>query len=217
MISTGTAGVEIILDTKRNNMKKIASLQVCILLLCILLLFVLPLGAQEDGHHHGTSEHGAQEDASQEKSGALHLSPELRTLLTGEMLAVQSGMMTLVPAIASGDWEMIAKTGMRIHDSYILKQELSAEQLNELHHVLPRDFLEMDQDFHRSAAMLAHAAEQKNADVVGFYFYKLTAACVECHGKYAADVFPRLAPESATSHHGHDEATSPEEKGGHHH
>jgi len=67
--------------------------------------------------------------------------------------------------------------------------------------VLPQQFIEMDMDFHKSAGMLAHAAEMKNADVVNFYFYKMTTACVSCHGKFAAGRFPGLAKGGEEGHH----------------
>jgi cytochrome c556 len=67
--------------------------------------------------------------------------------------------------------------------------------------VLPQQFIEMDMDFHKSAGMLAHAAEMKNADVVNFYFYKMNAACVSCHGKYATERFPGLIKGGDEEHH----------------
>ncbi len=139
------------------------------------------------------------EDAPAE--GGIRLSPELQQLLVREMLAIQKGMQDLVPAIAAGHWTEIAEIGRKIHDSYILRQEMSETQLEELHQALPADFVEMDHAFHHAAGMLAHAAEQKNADVVGFYFFKLNEGCVSCHSKFAAQRFPGLAP--AGEHEGH--------------
>lgn len=125
--------------------------------------------------------------------GAVRLSPELQRLLTREMLAIQDGMQALVPAIAAGHWPEIAEIGRKIRDSYILRQEMTEAQREELHRALPAGFVEMDRSFHRAAGMLAHAAEQKNAEVVGFYFYKLNEGCVACHSKFAARKFPGLA------------------------
>jgi len=70
-----------------------------------------------------------------------------------------------------------------------------------LHRVLPEQFIEMDMDFHKSAGMLAHAAEMRNADVVHFYFYKMNANCVSCHSKYAQERFPGLANGDKEGHH----------------
>lgn len=155
------------------------------------VLLVTAALAQDHAHH--------DEDAT--AASGIGLSPELRQLLVREMLAIQEGMQDLVPAIAAGRWAEIAATGRKIHDSYILRQEMSEAQLEELHHALPAEFVEMDHAFHHTAGMLAHAAEQKNADVVGFYFFKLNEGCVACHAKFAAERFPGLAP--AGEHEGH--------------
>ena len=122
----------------------------------------------------------------------IHLSADLRVLLGQEMVAIENGMKDLVPAISSGEWGDVVSIALKISDSFIMKQKLTATQREELHRVLPQRFIEMDQDFHNSAGMLAHAAEMKNADVVNFYFFKLNTACVTCHQKYAGERFPGL-------------------------
>jgi len=114
---------------------------------------------------------------------------------------IQQGMMDMVPAIAAGEWDKVSTIGQKIKASFILKQKLTDAQKEELHRVLPPQFIEMDTDFHKSAGMLAHAAEMKNADVVNFYFYKMNAACVSCHGKYAAERFPGLTNGDEEEHH----------------
>lgn len=129
------------------------------------------------------------------------LDDEIHQLLRQEMQAIQTGMMSLVPAIASGDWEKVAVIGKNIEESYILKQNLSLEQRHALHKSLPVGFIKLDQAFHHSAGMLAHAAEMGHADIVNFYFYKLNTACVECHTEFAHDRFPDLVPEQSESHH----------------
>ena len=106
-------------------------------------------------------------------------------------------------AIASGNWQEVADIGEHIRHSYIMQQQLTDAQLAELHHELPPAFQELDQTFHRSAGMLAHAAEMKNAEVVNFYFYKLTDTCVACHRKFAADRFPGLASDAGGKQHQH--------------
>lgn len=135
----------------------------------------------EDAVHHRSS------DASNVE---FRLSPELMLLLVAEMRAVQEGMMSLIPAISSGNWTEMAEIGMNLHDSYIMKQKLSKSQIEELHQSLPAGFQELDHSFHHSAGMLARAADEKNADVVNFYFFKLNEACVSCHSKFATHRFP---------------------------
>ncbi len=169
------------------NAKKLA-----IELLLVTALLAPSANAQEDAHHHEPEPIAGHE---------IRLSPELGQLLAREMIAIQSGMQALVPAIAAGEWGEVAEIGQRIHDSYILKQELSEAQSEELHHALPQAFKELDHSFHHSAGMLAHAAENKNADVVNFYFFKLNQGCVACHAKYATRRFPGLAGGEPEPHH----------------
>ena len=133
----------------------------------------------------------------------LHLSPALMELLKQEMNAIQKGMQALIPAIASGNWQDVAETGKHIQHSYIMQQQLTDAQMEELHHELPAAFLELDQSFHHSAGMLAHAAEMHNAEVVSFYFYKLTDTCVACHRKFAVYRFTGLASDTDDKRHQH--------------
>jgi cytochrome c556 len=124
-------------------------------------------------------------------------------LLKQEMNAIQKGMQALIPAIASGNWQEVAETGGHIQHSYIMQQQLTDAQMEELHQALPAAFLELDQVFHHSAGMLAHAAQQHNAEVVNFYFYKLTDTCVACHRKFAGYRFPGFAADADDVKHQH--------------
>ena len=133
----------------------------------------------------------------------LHLSAELMNLLKHEMNAIQEGMQALIPAIASGNWQDVADIGKHIRHSYIMQQQLTDAQMEELHQALPPAFLELDQSFHHSAGMLAHAAEMHNAEVVNFYFYKLTDTCVACHRKFAGYRFPGLVNDAENMGHQH--------------
>lgn len=131
----------------------------------------------------------------------MQLDGEIHQLLRQEMQAIQTGMMSLIPAIASGNWEKVAKIGKNIEGSYLLKQKLTTEQRHALHKSLPTEFIKQDQAFHHSAGMLAHAAEMGHPDIVNFYFYKLNAACVECHSEFATERFPNLAIKQNETHH----------------
>ena len=131
------------------------------------------------------------------------LSPQLTELLVEEMQLIEQGAMSLIPAIAAGNWQEIERIGNTIHASYIMKKKLSPAQLAELHQSLPDAFQIMDRDFHRAAAMLAHAASMRNAEVVNFYFYKLTEACVSCHKRFAGHRFPGLVVEHEKESHTH--------------
>jgi hypothetical protein len=152
-----------------------------------------------EDEHHAAGSHVPGNDPGTE----LHLSAGLQRLLNDEMAAIESGMQDLIPAISSGEWETVASIAQNISDSFIMKQKLTAAQKEELHQALPPLFIEMDQDFHASAAMLAHAAGMRNYDVVNFYFFKLTSACVDCHRRYATQRFPGLVKENKGEGHQH--------------
>jgi hypothetical protein len=174
-------------------------------LIIAVILFCLPQFVMAASHEH--HEHNAKPEVESahhmesQTSKGVQLSPGLLDLLNQEMGLIQQGIMDLVPAIAAGEWDKVSAIGQKVKESFILKQKLTDVQKEELHRVLPQQFIEMDMDFHKSAGMLAHAAEMKNADVVNFYFYKLNAACVSCHGKFAAKRFPGLVKGDEEGHH----------------
>ncbi len=132
-------------------------------------------------------------DADHNGKGGIHISENLRKALQKEMLAVQDGMMKLVPAIASGDWATVSRTADNIKKTYIMKQKLTQAQLKELHSALPAGFKRLDHRFHKTAGRLAHAAERKDAELAVFYFYKLNESCVTCHSAYAKQRFPAFS------------------------
>lgn len=139
----------------------------------------------------------------QKESSGISLSADLKTLLNQEMSGIDAGMRTILSAIAAGDWATVADTAIKIKDSFILKQKLTPQQMEELHQSLPADFVKLDQDFHVSAEKLAHAAKQHDAELVNFYFYRLNSQCVGCHSQYAAERFPNLSdlqPEEGDHH-----------------
>lgn len=151
-------------------------------------------GFGEDKPGHATKE---------EHSGVEALSPELREVLKKEMLALEKGMMSVIPAYISGDWNEIENIAHKMKGSYILKQSLTDAQANELHTVLPESFIALDHQFHYLAGMLEHAAKNEKAELVGFYFSKLSEACVSCHTQYAAHKFPAFSPAKEISKHTH--------------
>ncbi|NCO56891.1 MAG: hypothetical protein COW73_05305 [Nitrospirae bacterium CG18_big_fil_WC_8_21_14_2_50_70_55] len=146
---------------------------------------------EEDGVHRTAPSTG----------GPVALSPDLRSLLQREMGAIQAGMQELVAVIAAGQWPRAAQIAKQIEASYVLRQGLSEAQVDELHRLLPPDFLEMDQVFHQRAGRLARAAETGNGEVAVFYFYKLTEGCVACHDRFAGQRSP--GPSAAPHDHHH--------------
>jgi len=123
------------------------------------------------------------------ESGVESLSPELRSLLSKEMLAIQDGMTSIFPAYISGNLNEVANIAHKIKNSYILKQSINQVQKHELKTKLPKAFLQSDQRFHQYAGMLAHVAEERNFELVGFYYSKLAESCVSCHSQYGLHKF----------------------------
>lgn len=130
----------------------------------------------------------------------LVLPNDLSHLLTLEMQAINQGMMELVPAIATANWQQVAEISNQIKGSYIMHHRLSTQQRKTLHRVLPKEFKILDYQFHQLAGMLAHSAKMQKPELVNFYFYKLNEACGQCHSRYASSRFPGF---SGSDHFGH--------------
>ncbi len=161
-------------------MKKVIGLVV----IAATTFWVFSIGQASEAKQH--------EGHSVEERTGLHLSHDLKAVLNQEMNEIQEGMMKMIPAISAGNWEVIADVAARIENSFILKQELTREQIEELHDSLPAEFVEMDHGFHSTAGKLAHAAHEHDGELVNFYFYKLHTQCTKCHSKYATERFPNL-------------------------
>jgi len=131
------------------------------------------------------------------------LSPELRTLLGKEMQALQKGMQAIIPAYASGHLEEVARIAEKMNNSYILKQNITDNQKQELMSKMPKSFLYLDQKFHEYAAKLEHVAKEEHIELVGFYFYKLAESCANCHSQYGTDKFPNFRAKPGKKDHHH--------------
>jgi hypothetical protein len=161
----------------------------------LFVLAVLPsIGYGEQVSRHELEKHGA---------GVESLSPGLRDLLTKEMLGLQNGMMSIIPAYVSGNWSVIETIADKMQGSYILNKNITDQQVKELHAALPDSFIKLDQQFHYLSGMLSHAAKNKKAELVGFYFSKLSEACVNCHAEYATHKFPAFALQKKMNTHSH--------------
>jgi hypothetical protein len=144
-----------------------------------------------------------EHDEHENKSGVEMLSHDLRDLLSKEMQALQSGMMSIIPAYISGNWGEIETTAEKMKSSYILKQSLTESQVKELHSVLPHEFIKQDQRFHYLAGMLEHAAKKGKPELINFYFSEMNESCVGCHAAFATHKFPALiaAKDDNENHH----------------
>lgn len=129
------------------------------------------------------------------------LSPALRAAFIAEMQQLDTGLQQVLSAIARADWATIERTAHKIESSFILEQQLSSEQQEELHRVLPEAFLALDRKFHGDAARLAAAAKHADAELAAFYTYRLIDGCVTCHSQFARQRFPGLAAPAEALHH----------------
>lgn len=145
-------------------------------------------------------ENPTQHEPGHAASGIEALSPGLRELLKKEMLAIQNGMQSIIPAYAAGEWHAVSEIALKMKSSYILQQSLSDAQLKELQASLPDAFVKQDQQFHYLAGQLNHFAREKNPELVGFYYSKLVESCISCHAAHALHRFPELASELADAH-----------------
>jgi len=159
----------------------------------ILLVMLIPAisNGEERQNHSMSNMH----------SGINSLSPDLRNLLSEEMRQLERGMTEIFPLYISGDWAAIEPIASKIENSYVLKQNLSEEQVHELHSKLPAGFIELDQRFHYLAGMLEHAAKMEKPELIGFYYSKMGETCVSCHRQHAKKRFPKLAPKPNAHDH----------------
>lgn len=117
------------------------------------------------------------------------LSPEVRGLLIQEMQAVKKGMDDILFGIVSNDYANIATVATTIHNSFILKRELTKEQRKELQTKLPKEFFIQDQAFHKRAQDLANAAEFGDKKESLKIYTSLINQCVQCHETFATHRF----------------------------
>ncbi len=124
----------------------------------------------------------------------LALPPKTRGALVAEMVGIREGVSEIAASLGSGEWSIVAQRAERIRDSFILRQKLSAAELETLERSLPRDFVERDASFHDHADRLARAAKAKDYELAVFYFSRMLDGCADCHARYAADVLPGFRP-----------------------
>jgi hypothetical protein len=123
------------------------------------------------------------------------LTPKLLDALRQEMQLVLGASGDILTALVYGDHATVAARAQAIHDSFILAQALTEQDLKDLEAAVPPAFVEIDAAFHGMAAELAAAARAGDAGREAALFGQMVAACTDCHGRFAADRFPGLAPK----------------------
>lgn len=97
----------------------------------------------------------------------------------------------MLPAKASRSPK--TELAQQIHESFILQQEMTAGDRQDLMAAVPEDFVRMDRRFHELSAELARAAEAGDAQLQHERFGQLLEACSACHARYATDRFPNYS------------------------
>ena len=164
---------------------------------CVVAL-ALGVGLAQHDHDAGTQH--VDKSAAATADVAESLSPKLREMLDKEMWQIDDGMGTLATGISLGDWKTVAETAGKIRDSFILEQQLTAEDAEELQEKLPAQFLRLDGRFHQTSGKLVHAAHNRDAELVAFYYYRLLDSCVHCHAAFAPRRFPGLVASAPQEH-----------------
>lgn len=170
----------------------------------IIFMVILTNGCSKDnGEPHkasestvaaGHDEHGAS--GNENRPDELKLPENLLQLLQQEMQQIESGMQLLLNYLSRGDAKNAADISMQIHNSFILKQSLSKEQLQQLVSLFPTGFIHMDRAFHGQAKKLSEAVAQNDFTTSIKIYGDMVQACVSCHQQYAQDKFPGLVTQS---------------------
>jgi len=143
---------------------------------------------------------GAYAQESPASTDDLHLSEDVRTLLIAEMRGIAGASQAVAISLVSGDWVSIQRVSETIRDSYVMEQNLTDVQRQELKTKLPDRFKQLDIEFHGRAERLGSAAAAGNAEIVAFHYYRMLETCVACHTAYAKSRFPGFSSETADIH-----------------
>lgn len=120
------------------------------------------------------------------------LPPNIRALLIEEMLGVDEASKKIHSALVQGQHEIVAEQAQKIHDSFIMEQQMTEEDTQILLDTAPKAFLALDESFHELSSALADAARKEDTEAQLSKFTELTQSCVGCHKQYANERFPGL-------------------------
>lgn len=125
------------------------------------------------------------------------LPPDLRALLVKEMQAIDGAAERIRHALVRADLSTVAREAQAIHDSFILKQEMTPEQRQALLETAPKAFVGMDRAFHGTAAKVAEDARAGDLGKTAATFGGMLGECAACHVTYAPDRFPMTSGAQA--------------------
>jgi len=119
------------------------------------------------------------------KAVAEGLSPKVRKFLQKEMQLLLEASGTIDAAITEGDSKTVEGLAARMHQSFILKQELTTVDLRELKAVVGERFVARDKAFHAMARELSEAAKAGDTARQRSLFDQMQDTCSACHRAYA--------------------------------
>ncbi|MBD3225661.1 MAG: hypothetical protein GF313_13110 [Caldithrix sp.] len=138
---------------------------------------------------HNKSATAETQDTTME---GLDLPVEFQTLLRQEMRQIEKGMKHLLTDLVRGRPNQAERMAQRIHNSFILKQQLSKQELKQLIKLLPDEFVRRDRIFHKQAKQLAEASKENNFQKSAKIYGQMVNGCVGCHSRFAAERFPKM-------------------------
>ncbi len=161
---------------------------------------ILIIGAMFIKHQFGShNSHDSAQESMNEKH-VIHWTQSTKSALIKEMHSINQNYQALVSNLAQGNWNDVIENSHNIHSAFILKQELSEEDMAELHRILPERFIEMDSKFHDHALKLAMAAQAKDGELASMYLGKMAEGCVSCHQVYAKGRFEGFSTHEESVH-----------------
>ncbi|HSR72040.1 MAG TPA: cytochrome c [Kiloniellales bacterium] len=123
------------------------------------------------------------------------LTPKLQGLLQREMVSILDASHHILDALVMGDAVTVASEARAIERSFIMEQSMTEQDRKNLMTVLPTAFVELDGQFHQTAANLAAAAESKDLSRAHAEFSKMIQTCRTCHARFATDRFPSFTSD----------------------
>lgn len=113
------------------------------------------------------------------------LSPKLRGFLQKEMQLLAEAGTVIATALEVGDSKTVEGLASQIHESFIMKKELTTMDLRELQAVVGEGFIARDKAFHDLAYDLAEAAKNDDKEKQKEIFWNMVDVCAACHAAYA--------------------------------
>lgn len=90
---------------------------------------ILIVGAIFVKHQYGNyNSHGSSQERINEKH-VIHWTPSTKSALIKEMHSINQNYQALVPNLSQGNWAEVIENSHNIHSDFILKQELSEDDM----------------------------------------------------------------------------------------